>query len=290
MKKTIIYMSMLAMMLIGMTACESEKVYYEGPNYVQFSDSLLDMPVTTNESRLFDIYVATTQSSETDRYYAVDVDLKRTNAIEGYHFDIVSRNVLIKAGERTGKVTLKGYYDHIQPTDSIAVTLQLLGAEDEQFSIYNNWVNVRLHKCMPFNIDDYVGDMRMTCTFPFSTSQVTSFLIETEKKNDSTLIVKAPFDETHDLTLKFHTAKDNPFDTTIDLVEQIAFTDSYYGEVAMSTIDGVDSYYLPADRAFVLILNVFIPKLGAFGNYYYIFEWVTPEQAEAEKNGISNPY
>ena len=108
MKKTIIYMSMLAMMLIGMTACESEKVYYEGPNYVQFSDSLLDMPVTTNEGRLFDIYGATTQSSETDRYYAVDVDLKRTNAIEGYHFDIVSRNVLIKAGERTGKVTLKG--------------------------------------------------------------------------------------------------------------------------------------------------------------------------------------
>lgn len=275
---------------IGWTACDSEQIHYEGPNYVMFTDSLFDMPITEDAERTFDVQVGTTQATDYDRYYAVDVDLTRTNAIEGYHFDILSRNVLIKAGERTGKVTLKGHYDHLNANDSLAVTFTLLNLKEEQASMYNNWANVRLHKCMPFNIEDYVGDVRMTCTFPFSTSQVTSYLLKTEKKNDSTLIVKAPFDEAHDLTLKFHTAKNNPFDTTIDMVEQTAFTDSYYGEVAMATIDGIDSYYLPADRAFVLILNVFIPKVGAFGNYYYIFEWVKSEQAEAEKNGLTTPY
>ncbi|MBR5803274.1 MAG: DUF4984 domain-containing protein [Bacteroidaceae bacterium] len=279
-----------ALWLMTVVACDNDKIYFTGPNYVMFADSLLDMPVTENEELLFEVVIGATHTSNVDRSYIVDVDLKRTNAIEGYHFDIISRNVTIKAGERTTKVLLKGYYHHMNVEDSLAVTLCFLGNEDEFTELYNDWTNVRLHKCMPFNIDDYTGNMRMTCTFPFSTSSVTTFLVTTEKKNDSTLIVKSPFDDSHNLTLKFHTAKDDPFDTTIDMTEQIAFTDSYYGEVAMSTIEGVDSYYLPSERAFVLILNVFIPKIGSFGNYYYIFEWVTPEQAEAEKNGISNPY
>lgn len=275
---------------MSLTACESEQIYYNDKSYIMFSDSLWDMPITENNEKYFDVYVGSTTTSDVDRTFMVDVDMKRTNAIEGYHFEILSRNVVIKAGERVGKISLKGYYDNMEVKDSLAVTLKLLSIEDETLDFYNNWANVRLHKCPPFNINDYVGDMRLTCTFPFSTTHVSKFLVKTEKKNDSTLIVKAPFDETHDLTLKFHTAKENPFDTTIDMVEQIAFTDSYYGEVAMMTIPGVDSYYLPEDRAFVLILNVFIPKVGAFGNYYYIFEWVKPEVAEAEKNGITNPY
>lgn len=280
----------ISLWLMTIVACDNDKIYFTGPNYVMFADSLLDMPVTENEELLFEVVIGATHTSSVDRNYIVDVDMKRTNAIEGYHFDIISRNVTIKAGERTTKVLLKGYYHHMNVEDSLAVTLCFLGNEDEFTELYNDWTNVRLHKCMPFNIDDYTGDMRMTCTFPFSTSSVTTFLVTTEKKNDSTLIVKSPFDDSHNLTLRFHTAKDDPFDTTIDMTEQIAFTDSYYGEVAMSTIEGVDSYYLPSERAFVLILNVFIPKIGSFGNYYYIFEWVTPEQAEAEKNGISNPY
>ena len=280
----------VALWLITLVACDNDKLYYSGPSYVMFADSLYDMPVTEDEDELFEISIGSTQTVDYDRHYIVDVDVKRTNAIEGYHFDVLSRNVTIKAGERSANVQLKGYYNHMNVDDSLAVTLQFLGNEDHFSTLYNDWANIRLHKCMPFDIDDYTGNMRVTCTFPFSTSSVTKFLVTTEKKNDSTLVVKSPFDDAHDLTLKFHTAKDNPFDTTIDMVEQIAFTDSYYGEVAMSTIEGVDSYYLPSDRAFVLILNVFIPKVGSFGNYYYIFEWVTPEQAEAEKNGITNPY
>lgn len=284
------YIFFMAACLVIMASCENNTIHYDGPDYIVFTDSLLDMPVTEDEEELFEVTFGTAHAADKDLNYMVDIDLRRTNAIEGYHFDIVSRNVTIKAGERMGTVKLKGYYNHMNINDSLAVTLKLLDMEGKTPEMYNDWTRVRLHKCMPFNLDDYTGNMRLSCTFPFSTSTVTKFLVTTEKKNDSTLIVKSPFDDAHDLTLKFHTARQNPFDTTIDMVEQIAFTDSYYGEVAMSTIDGVASYYLPADRAFVLILNVFIPKIGSFGNYYYIFEWVSPEQAEAEKNGISTPY
>ena len=169
----------VALCLLTLVACDNDKLYYSGPNYVMFADSLYDMPVTEDEDLLFEIPIASTQTSDYDRNYIVDIDMKRTNAIEGYHFDILSRNVTIKAGERSAKVLLKGYYNHMNVSDSLAVTLQFLGNEDHFSALYNDWTNIRLHKCMPFDIDDYTGNMRLTCTFPFSTSQVTKFLVTT---------------------------------------------------------------------------------------------------------------
>lgn len=290
MKKYISHIALLCILLTGFCGCDSENIYYEGNNYVLFSDSLLDMPVTEDEERLFDVYIGTTRAVDVDRNYIVDVDMSQTNAVEGFHFDIVSNNVTIKAGERSGRVQLKGYYKNMNANDSLAVTLKLVGAEEEISPLYKDRANVRLYKCMPFHIDDYVGDVRVSATFPFSTSQMTQFLVKTEKKDENTLVVKSPFDDTHDLTLKFHSNDTDPFDNDIDMVEQIAFTDANYGEVAMQTLPGMPSYYLPSERAFVLYLEAFIPLIGSFGAYYYIFEWITPEQAEAEKNGQTTPY
>lgn len=294
MKKQISYIASAALccLIAAFSSCDSDdnKVYYGGPNYVLFSDSLMDMPVTEDGSRVFDVYIGTTLAAKVDRHYIVDVETSKTNAIEGYHFDLLSRNVTIKAGERAGHVTMKGYYDHMDVNDSLAVTLKLVGAEGEISGIYKNEANVRMYKCMPFCIDDYVGDIRVSATFPFSTQQITQYLIKTEKKDDRTLILKAPFDSTHDLTLKFHDNSEDPFDNDIDMVEQIAFTDAAFGEVAMRTLASVPSYYIQSERAFILYLESFIPLIGSFGSYYYIFEWITPEQAEAEKNGLTSPY
>lgn len=294
MKKRISHIAAVSLCCLSavFSGCDSNdnKVYYDGPNYVLFPDTLMDMPVTEDANRRFEVSVATTQTADVDRNYIVDVDPACTNAIEGYHFDLLSRNVTIKAGERTGKVLLKGYYGHMGVNDSLAVTLKLVGAENEVSPIYKDRTNIRIYKCMPFRIDDYVGDVRVSATFPFSTQQITQYLVKTEKKDERTLLVKAPFDESHDLTLKFHPNDEDPFDNDIDMVEQTAFIDANYGEVAMRTIAGIPSYYIPSERAFVLYLESFIPLIGSFGAYYYIFEWVTPEQAEAEKNGLASPY
>ena len=280
----------LAAMTLLLGACDSEQVYYEGGSYVLFSDTLLDMPITKGDTRLFDVTIGTTTATDYDRYYVVDVDMTQTNAIEGYHFDLLNRNVRIAAGERTGKVTLRGHYDHMEVGDSLAVTLRLLGTEGETLSCYSNSANIRLYKCMPFCIDDYVGNLKMRCTFPFSTAQITTFVIQSEKKNDSTLVLIEPFDTYHNLELNFHTAKDNPFDNDIDVKEQIAFTDLNYGEIAMSSIEGIPSYYLPFNRAFILYVNAFVPRIGSLGAYWYIFEWITAAEADAITNGISSPY
>lgn len=285
------YSLFVSLALLLMTACSSElpETHYSGKDFVQFSDSLYSMPVTEDEE-IFEVPVVMSKAADVDRHVIVDVDLKHTNATEGYHFTIENRNLTIPAGQTKATLRIKGNYANLNAKDSLALTLRILNYEDQQLDMYAKTANVRLYKITPFCIDDYVGDMLLTCTFPFSTSQTTTFLTKSEKVNDSTLTVIAPFDDSRNLTLRFHTGKDNPFDRNIDMRTQVAFTDVNYGKVSMSTVEGAPSYYIPENRAFVLYLLAELEHIGAFGAYYYIFQWITPDEAIARRNGLPTLY
>lgn len=273
-------------------ACTSriEDIRYEGDAFIQFSDSDYVMPVTEKDV-VFEVPVGVTAAAPYDRTVAVSVDVRNSNALEGYHFTIENNNVTIPAGRLSGTLRMHGLYDNIDSVDdSLTVTLRLLTSEQNISPIYKDAARVRIQKVRPFRIDDYVGDLQMTCTFPFSTSSVTQFYVKSVKVNDSTLLVKKPFDSTHDLTLRFHSDAANPLDQSISMVEQIAFTDNDFGQVAMRTVDGVPSYYLPENRAFVLYLEAYLVRLGTFGSYFYVFEWVTPDKVIANDNGLSTLY
>lgn len=276
---------------ILLTSCSAgvEETTYTGVNFVQFSDSLYDMPVT-KDGRVFEIPVVMSTKSGVERKVIVDVQHSKTNATEGYHFSLESRNITIPAGSNIGKVKMRANWDHINRGDSLAVTLYLIASSGDINPIYGNEANVQLVKCYPFCIDDYVGDLLLTCTFPYSTSSTTSYLTSSEKVNDSTLLLKGPFEDNRDMVLKFHTGKKNPFDRNIDMKEHVAFTDVNYGQVSMATVDNAPSYYLPEDRAFVLYLDAYLAGLGTFGTYYYIFQWITPDEAIARRNGLGTLY
>ena len=284
---------LLSLLLVVLSvACTSrvEDIRYEGEDFVLFSDSNYVMPLTERND-IFEIPVGFASVAGHDRTISVMVDVRQSNAVEDYHFVVENHNVVVPAGQLTGSLRLRGIYEHVESVnDSLAITLRLLTQEANVGSVYGNTTRVTLRKICPFHIEDYVGDLRLTCTFPFSTSSVTSFNVKSEKVNDSTLVVRKPFDDSRDLVLRFHTGKDNPFDQNIDMREQVAFTDATFGQVSMATVAGIPSYYLPEDRAFVLYLDAFLSHLGSFGGYYYIFQWISPDQALADKNGLSSIY
>lgn len=292
--KNILY-SIVALTLVAgaylASSCSSEipDIHYDGKEFVQFSDSIYDVPVTQKEE-VFEIPVVFSTKVDVDRHIIVDIDKAKSNATEGFHFTLESRNLTIPAGENTAKVRVKGVYENMNPNDSLAFTLRIINHEGEQMDIYSRTATVHLTKLLPFNIDDYVGDMLMTCTFPFSTSNTTTVLIESQKVDDHTLRIVAPFDDVRDLTIKFHEDSENPFDRNIDVKSQIAFTDVNYGPVSMSSIEGYPSYYIPQDRAFVLYMIAELEHVGSFGAFYYIFRWITPDEAIARRNGLPTLY
>lgn len=263
---------------------------YEGENFVQFADSEYIMPVTEDE-RVFEVPVGMTTATSYDRSIAVIVDAKNSNAIEGYHFDIESHNVTVEAGKLTANVRIHANYSKIASVnDSLVITLRILTEESNISPIYGNKTMVRLQKVRPFDIDDYVGNMQITCTFPFSLSNVTRYLVKTEKVDDHTLKIKNVFEDNRDLKIRFNEDADNPLDQSIVVKEQIAFTDNMFGPVSMMSVDGAPSYYLPEDRAFVLYMESFLSQMGSFGAYYYVFQWITPDEALAIENGLGTLY
>lgn len=274
-----IYWIFALVVALGLTCCSEDANInvYDGHNFVQFADSEVIMPVT-EDNRVFEVAVGMNTVADYDRSVALVVDAKNSNALEGYHFTLESHNVVIPAGELATKVRIHGIYEKIgSVNDSLVVTLRILTDKDNVSQIYGNKIRVRLQKVRPFRIEDYVGDMQITCTFPYSTSAVTRYMVKTEKIDDHTLLIKKPFEDRRDMVITFTDNKEDPMKQDIHVKEQVAFTDNTFGPVSMASVDGVPSYYLPEDRAFVLYMDAFLSQMGSFGSYYYIFEWVAEE-------------
>ena len=281
-----LYVAMTAALL--MVACESEDKMYEGKNYVMFSDSIYTMPVMVDDQE-FEVPVAATTTASYDRNYAVEILHEKSTAVRGVHFDFVegSNNITIKAGERVGMVRIKPIYSHMERNDSLVISLRLLEPAEEQLAIYGNTTRIDMVKCYPFDMNDFIfpgGNMYMLASFPFS-SDTQQIRVNGEVKDDHTFILKDAFSDIYPLRLEFDDS--DPLDYTIRVPEQPAFKDSSYGTVYVRSVDMYPSYFVVPDHFFVLYLEVYIPQLGSFGVYQYIFKCITQNEADDMDNGAA---
>lgn len=281
-----LYVAMAAALL--MVACQSEDKMYEGKNYVMFSDSIYTMPVMVDNQE-FEVPVAAMTTASYDRNYAVEILHEKSTAVRGVHFDFVegSNNITIKAGERVGMVRIKPIYSHMERNDSLVISLRLLEPAEEQLAIYGNTTRIDMVKCYPFDMNDFIfpgGNMYMLASFPFS-SDTQQIRVNGEVKDDHTFILKDAFSNIYPLRLEFDDS--DPLDYTIRVPEQPAFKDSNYGTVYVRSVDMYPSYFVVPDHFFVLYLEVYIPQLGSFGVYQYIFKCITQNEADDMDNGAA---
>lgn len=281
------------MLLVLFTAvfssCSNEDALYSGRDYVMFSDSLAYMPVTTAEGNYYEVEIAATNVSSVDRNYAVELVANKSNAIEGYHFDFITNNLTIKAGELSGKIKIKGYYDNIVYGEKLEYTLRLLAPKDQNWNLYGNEARISIIKCPDFDINKFTGNLRMYAAFPFDDKFI-NFFVKSERQDDSTLIVKTPFDKAYDLKLRFHTNAINPLENGVSIFEQVAFPDLSYGQVFVKEAETVASYYITEAGMIDLYLDVFVPSVGSFGVHRYLLQWVPQSVVDAENNTTGTPF
>ena len=117
--------------LISLVGCEQDRVVYGGPNYLMFSDTIYYCPVQeTNE--IFNVPVSATETADRDRTFAVEVIDKKSNAVEGKHYKILSNTVTIKAGERAANVEVTSSYfgEFMQDVDMRLITSEVVEGEE----------------------------------------------------------------------------------------------------------------------------------------------------------------
>lgn len=284
-------------LLTGFSSCgDEERISYNGSGYVMFSDTMWVLGVQ-NSKEIFDIPVASVQACDYDRHFGVEVVNKKTNAIEGKQFHLLSNTVTIKAGERSGNVQVRGEFDEIEATDSIGFTLRLISENDQKWNIYNtgsknyNETHVILQKCCPFDLDVFTGYCVLTSSYFNSYMTTTTHLLVKTVKDSSkenSIILKDCFYKGYDLKMTFDPS--NPLEPFISYDEQVfaptseAFGTLYGdGKILMYSPTGYQSYYSVCENYVLQYMTLYVDEVGTIGTYMNIYEWISDEEAERIK-------
>ncbi len=293
MKKFWSILWMLPIAAVLAVGCQSDDITYSGPEYVSFSDTLSTMPIL-NMDTTFSVPVTATTIADYDRNYAVEVVDGKTTAVRGLHYDFVdnSSNITIKAGERTAFVKLKGYYDNVLRDDSLVINLRLIEPKSQKWDLYGNETRVNMVKCHPFKMNDFLmikddqaqAQFTMMATFPFG-EQTSEFDVKGYKKDDKTLMLTDMFGSANLGDIRVIFDDSDPLNLEVTVPEQPAFRDVNYGTIWVRSVVQYPSYFNTFDNFFVLILDAYVPQIGSFGVYQYIFKCLSPDEAANEHNG-----
>lgn len=279
---------LVLLFITSLTSCSNEATMYSGNEYAMFADSVVYMPVTPDAEFVFELPVSLTKPQNEDKSFGIEVVLKKSNAIEGVHYQLLTPNVTIKAGETTGSVKLAGLYDNIIYGEKLEVSLKLLTSKEEVWNLYGQESRVVLIKCPDFSMSEFEGNIRFFAAFPFSDKMI-NFLATSQAVNENTLLLKGAFSDKYDLRIRLTPNTNDPFEDRVEVKDQVVLADPTYGQVWARTVTTSPSYYITAARSIFLYMELYVPNVGSFGVHPYVIRWITQAEADAENNSTGTP-
>lgn len=302
MKKIFIACMVAAAAVTALTGCEQEKTFYNGRNFLMFSDTLYRYPVQEDDTETFKVPVSATRVADHDRTFAVEIIDSKSNAIEGKHYRLLSNTVTIKAGELAADVEVQGIYKNIGITDSLGFALKLIIPESEQWELYEyngTRANVVLQKICPFDLHNFTGYCTVTSTFFTSdyysalNPNVDMRLVRSEVVEDeeNTIVLRDLYYDGYDIKVKL--SREDILEPLIETEKQVVGTTpllfgTTYGDgnLQLTQPTGAVSYYNTCQNYILQFVTLSVDNkdgsmFGAIGTYLNLIEWIT--EAEAEK-------
>ena len=296
MKQIMKYITLAFVAVTLACSCHERYVTYSDAEYVMFADTMATYPVQ-QDVEWFSIPVVSTVTRDYDRTFGVEVIDKGNNAIENHHFRLQSNTVTIKAGENRADVLVHGYYDNIEPTDSIGFQLRLVMNDNLEMPLYGKDTKAVLMKSCPMDINNFTGYCMLTSMFLYQYSITGRYqrLIYTEKHptEENTIICRNWLNDGYDVTIKFHAGDPmQPF-VTMDEGQVASDEGSFFGQthgddkILVRTSQYYDSIYYPCGNYLYVWTEMYVENLGepvgTVGHFYNIMEWISDEEAERLK-------
>ena len=299
MNRKILFSAIVSLVsLVGFTGCEEERTVYSGPQYIMFADTLSVLGVENN-GEYADIYISATKTMDKDLTLAVEVIEQESSAIEGVHYTIESNTVVIKAGELSTSVRIRGHYENLTVDENLPeIKLRLISPEETQWNLYENMgleTKVMLQKVCPFDIHAFTGYAWVTSTFLYSYVGDYNRLIKTEvdPTEENTIIMRDFYYDGYDVKLHF-TTKD-PLNPLIEMDDQpLATTGEAFGTIygkgmlhAYQPTNYV-SYYSACEKFIYQYLTIWVPGMEAgtntVGTFIHAIEWISDDEARILMN------
>ena len=289
---------MLLVLLSGFTSCQEERVVYNGPQYIMFSDTLSVVGVE-EKGEYADIYISSTMPMDKDRTLAVEVLEQESSAIEGVHYTIESNSVVIKAGELATSVRIRGHYENLTVDEELPeIKLRLISPEDTHWDLYENEgleTKVMLQKVCPFDINAFTGYAIITSTFLYNYVGSYNRLIKTEvdPSEENTIIMRDFYYDGYDVKLRFTT--DDPLNPLIEMDDQPLVTTgeafgTKYGDGMLHIYQPSNyvSYYSACEKFIYQYITLWVPGMAAgtntVGTFIQAIEWISDDEARVLQN------
>ena len=299
MKKNILFATIMSLvMLAGLTSCQEERTVYSGPQYIMFADTLSVLGVEDN-GEYADIYISATQAVDKDLTLAVEVIEQESSAIEGVHYTIESNTVVIKAGELSTSVRIRGHYENLEVVDELPeIKLRLISPEETHWGLYEDnglETKVMLQKVCPFDIHAFTGYAMITSTYLYNYVGGYNRLIKTEvdPTEENTIILRDFYYDGYDVKLRFTT--DDPLNPLIEMDDQpLVTTGEAFGTVYGNGMlhiyqpSNYVSYYSACEKFIYQYITLWVPGMAAgtntVGTFIQAIEWISDDEARILMN------
>ena len=299
MNKKILFSTIISLgLLVGFTGCQEERTVYSGPQYIMFTDTLSVVGVEDN-GEYADIYISATQAMDKDLTLAVEVIEQESSAIEGVHYTIESNTVVIKAGELSTSVRIRGHYENLGVVDELPVIkLRLISPEETHWDLYEDnglETKVMLQKVCPFDINAFTGYAMITSTYLYNYVGGYNRLIKTEvdPTEENTIIMRDFYYDGYDVKLRFTT--DDPLNPLIEMDDQPLVTTgeafgTVYGDGMLHIYQPSNyvSYYSSCEKFIYQYITLWVPGMAAgtntVGTFIQAIEWISDDEARIYLN------
>lgn len=299
MKKNILFATIMSLvMLAGLTSCQEERTVYSGPQYIMFADTLSVLGVEDN-GEYADIYISATQAVDNDLTLAVEVIEQESSAIEGVHYTIESNTVVIKSGELSTSVRIRGHYENLEVVDELPeIKLRLISPEETHWDLYEDnglETKVMLQKVCPFDIHAFTGYAMITSTYLYNYVGGYNRLIKTEvdPTEENTIIMRDFYYDGYDVKLRFTT--DDPLNPLIEMDDQpLVTTGEAFGTVYGNGMlhiyqpSNYVSYYSACEKFIYQYITLWVPGMAAgtntVGTFIQAIEWISDDEARILMN------
>lgn len=306
MRKILIYILMAFAAGMSLISCHEEYVTYSDAEYIMFADTMAIYPVQAKGAKdasgkvidtTFVIPIVSTVVKDYDRTVGVEIIDKGSNAIEKKHYRLETNTVTIKAGSNRADLLVHGYYNNIEPTDSLGFELQLVMKDALEMPLYGKRTKAVMMKSCPFDINNFTGYCMLTSMFLYQYSITGKYqrLIETcaHPTEKNMIICKNWMADGYDVTMTFHPEDPmKPF-VTMDSDQVMSDEGSFFGQthgddkILVESSPYYDSIFYPCGSYLYVYAHVYVENLGqtvgTVGHFYNIMEWISDEEAERLK-------
>ena len=299
MSKKILFSAIVSLIsFVCFTSCEEERTVYSGQQYIMFADTLSVIGVEDN-GEYADIYISATKAMDKDQTLAVEVIEQESSAIEGVHYTIESNTVVIKAGELSTSIRIRGHYENLTVDENLPeIKLRLISPEETQWNLYESKgleTKVMLQKVCPFDINAFTGYAMITSTFLYNYVGGYNRLIKTEVDpiEENTIIMRDFYYDGYDVKLRFTT--DDPLNPLIEMDDQPLVTTgeafgTKYGDGMLHIYQPSNyvSYYSACEKFIYQYITLWVPGMAAgtntVGTFIHAIEWISDDEARVLMN------